>query len=282
MLPAFLVENFGSVVQFPGVTIAGSEELSGHEAYHVANGRRDSGDYWSSITPNNPASLTWPLDRTRGADMLALDRGHNLAGATVSLLCSNDNFTTSETVFTATIPLTSIPGGTLDGANGCVTEEGAWVKRFPLRAARYWRFSIPALGSGIVAQVVGCWLGKSFYPSSQSDWLFTVPTSADGGTLQGLEATSEAGWVGRGLQTDRREGTIPLKLVSHFSYDLARYHLQALFGYGRPMWIVFDDSIAERSFCAIRPQPQFGFRREQQWAYPQAMIPYQEHEALRA
>lgn len=282
MLPAFLVENLGSLVQFPAVVLTGSEEATGHEAYHVANGRRDSGDYWSAITPNNPSYLNYVLDRTRAADMVALDRGHNLAGAAVSLLCSNDNWGTSETVFTATIPTTSIPGTSLDAANGCTTEEGAWIKRFPLRAAKYWRWSIPALGANITAQVVGLYLGKGFYSASQSDWLFTVPTSPDGGTLQGVEAMSEAGWAGRGLQTERREGAIPIKLVSYFNYDLARYHLQALFGFGRPMWIVFDDSQTERSFLAIRPQPQFGFSRQQQWAYPQASVPYQEHEPLRA
>lgn len=281
MLPAFLVENLGSQIQFPSVVLTGNEELAGHEAYHVANGRRDQAQYWSPITPNNPAYLNYALDRTRACDMVALDRGHNLGGVACSLQCSNDNWTTTETVFTATIPTVAQPGAGLDGANGVTTEEGAWIKRFPVRAALYWRWAIAAMGSNVVPQVVGLWLGKGFYSAAQSDWLFTVPTSPDGGTLQGFEASSEAGWVGRGQQTERREGVIPLKLVSAFNYDLARYHLQAVFGLGRPMWVVFDDSQAERAFLVIRPQAQFGFRREQLWAFPQALIPYQEHEPLR-
>lgn len=281
MYPAFLVENLGSVTQFPAVVLTGNEELSGHEAYHVANGRRDPKDYWSPITANNPAYLNYALDRTRAADMLALDRGHNLAGVAISLLCSNDGWGTSETVFTATIPAVCTAGASLDGANGVTTEEGAWIKRFPLRAATAWRVSIPALGANLLPIVVGCWLGKGFAPAGPTDWGFNLPITPDGGTLQGFEATSEAGWIGRGLQVDRREGTIPLKFVTLWNYDLGRYHLRNLYGAGRPMWITFDDAQAEQTFLALRPQAPFGFRREAGYFYPQTSLPYLEHEPLR-
>lgn len=281
MLPCFLMENWGSLVQFPGITLTGNEELATHEAYHVADGRRDPSDYWSAITPNTVSYLNYALDRSRLADMVALDRGHNLAGQVISLLCSNDNFATSETVFSCTLPAVAQPGGDIDDPLGAVTEEGAWLKRFSPRAALYWRFQIGAMGANLVPNIVGFWLGKAFYPSGLGDWMLNLPVSPDGGSLVGLESTSEAGWVGRGIQTPRKEGSIPLRLVTEFNYDLARYHLEAGFGMGRPMWIIFDDNLSERAFLAIRPQPPFGFRREQTWYFPQALVPYQEHEPLR-
>src|SRR5579859_933531 len=116
MFPCFFVEDWGSIVQFPGTVLTGNEELVGHEAARVADGRRDPNDYWSPITPNNPAYLNYVLDRARGADMLALDRGHNLAGMTVSLQCSNDNWNTTETIFTVVLPSVAQPGGDPDDA----------------------------------------------------------------------------------------------------------------------------------------------------------------------
>src|SRR5579859_5940648 len=112
MFPCFFVEDWGSIVQFPGTVLTGNEELVGHEAARVADGRRDPNDYWSPITPNNPAYLNYVLDRTRLGDMVALDRGHNLAGQALALLCANEpTFTNPETVFSCTLPAVAQPGG---------------------------------------------------------------------------------------------------------------------------------------------------------------------------
>lgn len=279
-LPGFLVDNLLSVVQYPGHTVTGNEELSGHPASSAADGRRDPSDYWSSITPNTDAYLQVVCDRIRGIDMIALDRGHNLAGQTLQLLGSNDGFGTFETI--CSVVIGSTVGGSFDDALGCVTEEGAWVKRVSLRAYLAYRVVVKAMGASLTPQVVGCWLGKGFYSASVNDWLFNLPTSAEGDTLQGTEVTSELGYVGRGLQVPRREGTIPIKLVSLFNYDLARYHLQMQFGLGRPMWIWFDDSFPQQVFLAIRPKAGMGFRREPRFFWPQITLPYQEHEGLAA
>lgn len=283
-LPAFLVDNLLSIAQYPNLSLVGNEELAGFEAYHVADGRRSGLDYWSSITPNNPATLTWSDGRVRGADMIVLERGHNLGGVTISLLCSNDSWGTSEIVFTATIPTVSTPGGELDAVNGVVTEEGVWLKRFPFHSALAWRLSIPALGIGVLPIVVGVTVGKSWspQPSAAGTVMFNLPEAPDADDLKVSEQESEAGWVGRGIIAPRKGGVITIKLLTTFDYDIARLNWGALYGsQGAPGFVVFDDSQSEQAFCIERPVDRHGFGRQQSWFYNQARIPYREREPLR-
>lgn len=280
--PWMLVDNLLSIAQYPNVDLTGNEELTGFEAFHVADGRRSGASFWSSITTNADAYLTWTDGRLRGADSIALDRGHNLAGFEVKLQVSNDN-TTWQTIFDITLPSVTNTAP-LDTTVGVRTEEGAWVKRFPLAVGAYWRFYIPAMGAGLVPNVVGLWVGKGYYPDSSDPqpWDFNLPLSADGASLVGQEQASEFGWLGRGMQGQRREGTIPLRLTSIWQEDAARYHLIEQYGYGRTMWVAFSDAQANRAFQVIRPQPAMGFSRSPNLYWPMVELPYVEHEELLA
>ena len=83
MNPVMAVENFCSVgasKQFPDHTLTSNEEATGNEDWRVANGRRGASDMWTPTTVNNAAYVNVACDRTRGANFIALDRGHNLAG----------------------------------------------------------------------------------------------------------------------------------------------------------------------------------------------------------
>src|SRR3990167_11293764 len=82
--PAYLVQNYFSDVAFPTHTISAEEEATGYEAWRVADGRRSPADHWKPTTPN---SQTWVKFDTGAAGtitqvphIVALDRGHNLAG----------------------------------------------------------------------------------------------------------------------------------------------------------------------------------------------------------
>jgi len=275
--PFFFVENVFSIAQFPLHLVTGNEEPAGNEAFRVADGRRSALDAWTSITLNAAAYLQTVCDRPRAANMVALDRGHNLGGKEVQLQCSDDGFTTVQTVADIVIPAASAPGSP-DDAFGVVTEEGAWLYRFPARASYAWRLNVPAMGAGLKPKIVGLWLGLGYAPD-----YFQLPAGPGQGQLLGAESTSDAGWVGRGVVVYRRESTIALQLPSLFDYDdLARYHLEGHYaGAGRPMWVCFDDAQADRTFLAIAPLGKHGFARQPRWFYPAVELPYEEHEAVR-
>lgn len=283
--PCFLVENFFNRRMFPlhvgtGPNASfGDEEATGAEAFRIANARRWSGDRWMPITANVQHTLTVQCDRVRAANMVALDRGHNLAGEEILLRCSQDGGTTWETCFDVVLP-TVVGAGTLDDNLGCRTEEGAWLLRFPSRAAARWQLVIPAMGVGLVPQVVGLWLGYAFAPQDG----LRFPVAPDQTQLLLEETISEAGWRGRNAPGLVRTDTLNFKMGAQglYDYELGRYHIQGLFGGGRPMWILYDDEQAHAAVLAIRPgNDTLGFARTPDWFYPQASVPWVEHEPLR-
>lgn len=274
MGPAILVENIFSELQFPLHTLVADEQAAGFEVFHLANGRRAQNDRYQSVTTNQARAITATCDRLRYLNGLALDRGHNLGGAAVSVLGSNDGFTTSQTVWTGTIPTVCSPPGQLDSPNGCTTEEGAFVVRFPGAAYLAWRLSIPALGAGLVAQVVGAWLGLWYAPG-----FFMVPWGEDQIETIATQMQSPLGWTGSTVPVPRRAGSITIKLRSFADYDLARYHITGHFlSQRRPAWIVYDDNQAERAVLAVRQAGIQGFEIETGWSFRQGKVAWFEHE----
>jgi len=275
--PVVLVENFYSVIQFPGHTPSADEEALGFEAWHVADGRRSLSDYWTSTTTNHQRSLKVTCDRVRAANTLALDRGHNLAGVALSVIGSNDNFTTYRAVWQGTVPTAITSPGDLDNTNGVVTEEGAFLVRFPTDAYTYWSLEIPALGAGILPQVVGAWLGLAWQPDFLgNDW------GEDQCELVCQEQSSDLGWVGRTYPQPRRNGSLVFQLTDYWSYELARYHVQGHFlARGRPMWIVMDRSQAERAVLAEFMPGTNGLRYRRGWGFRSGDIGWREHEPRR-
>lgn len=269
--PVFLAENFYNTHQFVDHTVDAEEEPSGYEAWRVATGRRSGLQYWTPSTANSDTYVDATCDRTRTANMLILDRGHNLAGYDIELRASQDDFTTYETILDITVPSVSTPGALTDGV---LTEEGAYVKQFDARSYTYWRVFVNAMGAGLQPQIVGLWLGLAWSP----DYL-EMPSAKDADDLIVEETVSESGWVGRGPATQRRSDTIKLKLSSYDEYDEARYHIQGLFGAGYPMWIFHHDDQADQGLCAIRQSgSHLGFARQADWGYEQVQFSYIEHE----
>ncbi|HWP38950.1 MAG TPA: hypothetical protein VNL18_15495 [Gemmatimonadales bacterium] len=277
MAPYLAVDNIFSVRQYPGHTIAATEEPSGNEAFRVADGRRSSFDYATSTTPNSEWSVTCTADQVRAVTFVALDRGHNLAGKRVIYEVSNDNFTTVETVFDISA-LPANPGaGSLDDALGVVTDEGAWLKRVSVRFGLYHRLRIPAMGAGLKPVIVGLWAGTGWAPS-----VFGLPKQENRARLAGQVSVSEAGWMGAGAMTRQRVGTLHFKLTSLFEYEELRRHLEENYGRHRPMWIVHDDEEAQRAVLATIPQEFVGLdRRTADWFYGSGEIPWTEHEPRR-
>ncbi len=274
--PVFLVENALSTFQFPAHTIVPTSELTGFEVGKLSNGRRSLFDFHTPTTENLEYTLKLTCDRVRAFDMSVLDRGHNLAGKTFSLEISNDDFTTTEVVYSITFPTTSAPGS-LDDALGVVTEEGAWVKRFPWRAAKYWRFKVAAVAS-YKPQFVGVWLGLSWSPTR----LFDTPWSEDMENIVARLSESADGWQGSDEVTPRREGQTVIRLATQVEYDLARYTL-AHYSRRRPMWICYDTAQADRVVLTIRQPGRLGLAfNPEWWRLRKGVIAWQEHEPLKA
>jgi hypothetical protein len=282
-LPVFLVQNFLSRRQYPlhvltPTASSGAGEVAGSEFIRVGSGNRDPFDFWTNETANTQVIGKVTCDQTRAADMVTLDRGHNLAGRQVVLECSDDDFAgTTQVVFDGVLPAAA-GAGDLDDTLGVRTEEGAWAFRFPLRAARYWRLRIPAMGSGLRPQVVGWWLGLSWSPTH-----LDTPIAPDEHDLGADEVPMETGWLARTGLFTRRRGHLELRLPSLFDYDLARQHLQFQFGQNRPMWIVHDDATAERAVLAV---PALGALRTEErgagWFYPRVAFDWVEHQPREA
>ena len=271
--PVVLVENFFSGIQYPDHTISAEEEASGHPVERLANGRRSTDDYWTATTTNSSTWVKVQCDRVRAANMLVLDRGHNLAGKTITIECSQDNFTTTHTIKSAiTIPASSSPGAVTD-TSGVLTEEGAWVIQFDLRAALYWRVTIPAMGSGLKPNIVGLWLGLAL----TLDWP-DLPLDDDADELIVDLTQSDAGWIGNSQAANRRKGGLVLKLNGHAAYDAVRLMLQGHYGMGRPCWLLHDSEQADRALLVRRPSNDQGFRFDTGWGWRQGTLDYIEHE----
>ena len=185
---------------------------------------------------------------------------------------SYDNFVSAPiTVFDVTLP--SMGTTALDDDFGCVSEEGAWLKRFPKVSAPYWRVKIPALGATIKPKVIGMHLSSSF---TFECWRPTGPDALETG---GDTAESDAGWQAVAPPWTRRADVIRIQLTSVFQYEQARtafrhWHLR------RPVWYVPDEDNARNAMCIAKPPSLQGFHREAGWYPERADIPYIEHEAL--
>lgn len=264
--------NLLSRVIFGNHTLVADEEAARHEAFRIATGRRSPyTNYYEAATANVQRTLTGTFDRVRAFDFWALDRGHNLAGKQVIGECSDDGFTTTQTVFDIVLPAATAPGS-LDDALGVRTEEGAWLKRTPpVRAAKAARLRIPALGVGIKPKIVGLSLSLSFV---FDPWR---PSAPDQDELGGDTSESDAGWGGMSAPWQRRTDTLRIQLDSLFDYETARGAFRHFFAH-RPTWYIPDDSQAQNAMCVIRPPGVTGFSRQPAYFPHQASIPIQEWE----
>lgn len=255
--PRFLVENFFDPTMFTDATVSANEEATGHEAFRVGTNRRlVSTNHWTPTTANSSAWLKVDLGsgNARSADMIVLDRGHNLDGETVTLETSSDDTNWTQ-VFQVTMPSTEGDNTSLSAANGVKTEEGAWAKSFTSTSARYWRLTISAMGAGLLPKVVGLYLGESYQPGHH----ISLPFGFGDRRIAGAR------------ENDGYDRQFNIKLPSWSAYDnTVRYHIEELFLRRHPMWLVFDPDYAERMWLAKAEQGSTGFERRSGWGFPQA------------
>lgn len=238
-----LVINYFNDVQHPTHALSASENST--SAWKVGAARRSSTHYW---TPNATNSAHWvkvDCGAAKPADMLVIDRVHNLGSITgIKLQKSSDNFATNIVdVATFAVP-SSASGDNTSLSSGVRTPEGAFLISFGSTSERYWRLLIPAMGAGNKPQIGGLWLGPSWDPPA-----IQRPVSDDDLVPLAEATTTPWGWEGRTLTVRRRVGAITIELVDEASYLTADDHVREQMS-RRPFWLVLDESKAERAFLA--------------------------------
>lgn len=268
--PRFLSENFFNSVMFPDHVVSASEEPVGNEAFRVGTARRTSSRNSATATTANTAWwVKARCDRVRTADLVVLDRGHNLEGYEVILQGSNDNFTTTEDIVDVTLPSLVYAPSDLRTLPGTKTEEGAWLYRFSRRAYRDWRLYVPAMGADLRPKIVGLFVGLSYEPQN----LLTKPFSFGGRSLIYEVVESDTAWTGASRAAQRYEVIVNLDMESWDEYDLARLHIETQMWRGRPTWFLPDQARAERSWLGKVPPGQYEFAQSSGWAFPRTSFP---------
>lgn len=266
MTSRLLVDNFFSPRIYSGHTLS-SNENSDNTAL-VGAARRSTHDAWSPTTANNDAWNKSRNDVPRAADMIVIDRGHNLLGETVKVQDAADDFaTTPEEPFNGTLPTYS-GAGALTDAFGVVTPEGAWLKRFDTRWNYDWRAYYVAMGAGLVPLIPGLWIGLSWSPGDP--WRPHAPGMSE---LIVEETQSDQGWTGRGKATKRKQGVLHFKFATLFDAEEGDWHIQQIAA-GRPFWVVPDEARGDLAFLAVIPKGMIGTVLEPQYFYPALDLPY--------
>lgn len=257
--PLICADNFFNPTIYPNHIVSALTQVvdpygaNDHQAFHVGIGRRSQFNYWMSGNTATADYLQVQCDRVRSANFIALDRGHNLAGTPFNLEVSNDG-SSWQTVLGVVgqgivIGSGSGPNSITDTSYGVVTLEGAWACYFPTQTGLYWRLYMTAITGGSQA-VVGLTVGYAYAPFYQG---FEMPWGEDQDHFVAQETVSPYGWHGRPQKNQVKQGKFALRMYTEDEYDLARYHIQDLFGAGHPTWLCYDMAQADRMIMVARP-----------------------------
>ena len=274
--PRFLVQSYFNDVQHPTHVISANEEAAGFEAWRVGAARRSPNHYWTPTTANQAAWNKVDAGSSKPADMLVIDRVHNLGGvANVKLQKSSDNFAAvTVDVATFTIPTSASADNTALSA-GVRTPEGAFLLSFTSTSERYWRILVPLMGAGLKPQIGGIYLGPIWSPPA-----INRPHGEDDHAPLAEAVETPWGWEGRTLTVPRRSGVLTIELIDEASYLVADGHIRDQY-VKRPMWIVVDEAKAERAFLARWPlNERAGFGVPEDYPYRRIQLPYAEYEPL--
>lgn len=276
MRTVFLVDNFFNDVQHPDHVLSASSSASGHEPWRVGTARRTSLNGWTPTELNTEAWVRVDCGTAKSADMVAIDRGHNLAGRTIALQRSSDGSAWTN-VASVVVPAEPTSNGVLTTPPGVHTTEGAWLLRFTAAASRYWRLHVPAMGADLRPYVVGLYLGSSWAPTSP----LSLPMRDLDLELAYTDTVSDALWAGGTRAAARGRGAISIKL-EEAERPAARAAIREQFiRRARRMWIVFNDEQAEDAVLAYAPPQEFSFpAAEPGWMHPALSFEWAEHEPL--
>jgi hypothetical protein len=232
--PLLLVDNvFDAVGLYPGATVDATSEAAGHEAFRVADYRRDR-TYWQAATDIATFRIRTHLTTAVPVDFVFLDRGHNLAGMTVAILGGEDG-TTWPDGFNLTVP--SAVGGTPAPPTMAQTEEGAaWSVFTALPAHHWWAIQFTTVVGGLFPLITGLMLGMR---TQLVNFGKTFDEDAGGRTQPSQQST--AGYRGNDPTYAWRTVTLDLDLIGGTEYDSSMRSLRAkLFEKNQPFVCAMD------------------------------------------
>lgn len=273
--PLIAIDDYANGRMYPLHTAVADEEATGYEVHHLSDGLRDELSYFMSQTVNQARTITWTLNRPRAVNFVFLDRFNNLAGVVLTWACSNDNFTTSETILSLAVPSTCMAGSPAD-YYGVRTEEGAWFKTHDYRVAKYWRLSIAAI-VGKKPQIGGWKFG--FAPTIGG---FERPLEDHTDSLIVTETQSDYGTIGRGPVTRQRRGSIIYDFADDSEFETLRLHFHGHFGDGRQAIICHDQDVGQRTVVGVRSTGQFGLPLPVAYGYRVTQMDWVEDQPLAA
>lgn len=237
--PIILSDNFyDDVVLHPNHIISTSgTEIAGSEVFNIADNLRDITQFTVAET-NVDVSITVNCGSAKSADLIILDRGHNLKASVFELRGSTDGFISSN-VLVGSFTIPASPSGLATDANGCVTTEGVWWKNFTPASFQYWKVVSKALGAGVSPIITGLYLGLSY----------RFPEYMDGPAAYDYRLRHQVlknSLSQRGVRIKRRIlnfSEIDLKIQLE-DVDFSAFNVQArqLMIYNHPWWFCLDDS----------------------------------------
>lgn len=245
--PLLLVDNiFDAITLYPAATLTTSSEADGHEAFRVADYRRDR-TAWQPTSDTGISGVHFVrvhLPVAVAPSFLFLDRGHNLAGQTIALAGGDDGATWPHSV-TLTVP--STVGGSLTPPSMCQTEEGTAYTLFDaLPAHAWWEFRVAQVAA-FIPVVTGIMAGARTQLLN-----FGKTFDEDAGARTQPSQQSTAGYRGNDPTYAWRTLTLDLDLIGGTEYDNTMRALRAkLFEKNQP-WV-----------CAM----DYGTHPERAWMY---------------
>lgn len=231
--PLLLVDNLLDTVQlYPNAALTASSERTGHEAFRVADYRRERTSWQTATTAaNHYLQVDLGAGMTRSADFLFLDRGHNLWGKTLQIRYGAAGVTLFKSL---TVPALGTLGG--DPTVGMsVTEEGACYALFdaPAAAQQVWRVVVV---ESVAPTVTGLLLG------ARAQLLrFSTTFDEDARERTQASSTSPAGYRATDTTYSWRTCEIGLSLIGAENYDgQVRALSTLLFDRNQPCVIAMD------------------------------------------
>lgn len=278
--PVFLADNLFNVRTYPGHSLVASTTATGTDILNLSSGRRVRGlSGWSASALNTEATLRAECNRLRAANLLFVDRDHNLDAAgtpQLGIRISNDDFATSSELGPWDIPANPVPHSSLYEDGLIRTHEGALLAWFELDVGWEWEVFVPAMGAGVRPELAGLMLGKLWTTVHQQQ----QPASLGSGQVDLLydvrrspQAQAAAGEIGALVRDE-----IDLQLENYDEYLEGVYPIADLYFHRKAMVIIPDDEQAENAILAVAPPGRHGFRVDPDWGWPQVTIPYEETE----
>jgi len=244
--PIILSDNlFDNVVLHPLATLVNpdGDDAPRHEPFRVADNQRDA-TWWTPTTTNATRRLRLTGLTAITPSMIFIDRGSNLAGATVRIQSSTDNFATVTTDEVVPV-IPASPGGLASDANGCLLPDGSWWKTFTISNSRTaWQFTVNAMGANIAPIITGLYLGVGYrFPT-----FLNAPGAYDYGFHLEYQDNKKSRWGVRVKTRPLMYRKIVIDAILDGA-DYAAFHTEVmrLMRYNQPWVYCHDDSDATGS-----------------------------------